>query len=202
MAKPHSLADKALKIALKQGVLRPRDLERHGIPSFYASTLFRAGRLRRVGRGLYMHPDADVTENHTLALVASRVPDSVICLLSALRFHELTTLLPNATWIAISAKARRPSMGEFPIRVVRFSDMRLRDGVNEHILDGVKVRVTDPARTVVDCFKYRNKVGREVAVEALRDAMRQRKANLQQLGRYAELCRVARFMQPYLETYV
>lgn len=202
MANRHSLADKALKIALKQGVLRPRDLERHGIPSFYASTLFRAGQLRRVGRGLYMHPDADVSENHTLALVAKRVPGSVVCLLSALRFHELTTQLPSATWIAIPAKARRPAMNGVPIRVVRFSDKTLREGVNEYLLDGVKVRVTDPARTVVDCFKYRNKIGRDVAIEALRDAIRQRKANLQQLGHYAKLCRVARFMQPYLETYV
>ncbi|MCC6490016.1 MAG: type IV toxin-antitoxin system AbiEi family antitoxin domain-containing protein [Candidatus Hydrogenedentes bacterium] len=202
MATPRSLADKALAIALKQGVLRPRDLERNGVPSYYAATLFRAGRLNRVGRGLYVHPEAHVSENHTLALVAKRIPGSIICLLSALRFHELTTQLPNATWIAVSQKGRRPTANDIPLRIVRFSGNALKDGVREYALDGVTVRITDPARTVVDCFKYRNKIGRDVAVEALRDAMSQRKVNLQQLNQYARMCRVSKFMQPYLELYV
>jgi predicted transcriptional regulator of viral defense system len=202
MATPQSLAEKALAIALKQGVLRPRDLERHGVPSYFAATLFRAGRLNRVGRGLYVHPDAHVSENHTLALVAKRIPGSIICLLSALRFHEITTQLPNATWIAVPQKGRRPAANDVPLRIVRFSGSALTEGVREYILDGVTVRITDPARTVVDCFKYRNKIGRDVAVEALRDAMSQRKANLQQLNQYAKICRVTRFMRPYLELYI
>lgn len=163
--------------------------------------LFRDGRLDRVGRGLYTHPDAPVSENHPFALVAKRVPESVICLLSALRFHELTTQLPNATWIAVPSKARLPVVSETPLQILRFDKDAFTEGVNFHRLDGVNVRITNPARTVVDCFKYRKRVGRDVAVEALRDAMNQRKATLRDLIRYAKLRKVSKVMQPYLEFY-
>ena len=195
-------AEKALALAKSQGVLRPRDLEQHGIARRYAHLLFHAGLLHRVGRGLYAHPDNAPTENHSLALIGKRVPEAVICLLSALRFHELTTQLPGETWIAVHPKARRPQMPELSLRVVRFSGPALTEGVEEHVLEGVTIQITSVAKTVVDCFRYRNKIGRDIAVEALRDAMNQRKTTVRELDRLAQLCRVGRIMRPYLEIYL
>jgi predicted transcriptional regulator of viral defense system len=197
-----SQADKALALARKLGVLRPRDLEQQGIPRRYAYILFGAGRLRRVGRGLYAHPDNPLTENHSLALIGKRAPEAVVCLFSALRFHELTTQLPSETWVAVHPKARPPQIPELALRIARFSGPALTEGFEIHILEGVMVRVTNPAKTVADCFKYRNKIGRDVAVEALRDAISQRKATVQELDHYAHICRVARVMRPYLELYL
>lgn len=194
--------ERTFALALKQGVLRPRDLETHGIPRHQIAILHRAGKLIRVGRGLYMHPDAGPTENHTFALVAKRTPDALICLLSALRFHELTTQLPSATWIALHPKARRPHIPEVQLEVVRFSGMGLTEGIDTLDLEGVRVRITNPARTVADCFRYRNKIGRDVAVEALRDAVSQGKASVLEIAKYAEVRRVARVMRPYLEMYL
>jgi predicted transcriptional regulator of viral defense system len=194
--------ERALALAKEHGVLRPRDLEKQGIPRRYAYALALTGQLRRVGRGLYVHPDNPLTENHSFALVGKRSPDAVVCLLSALRFHELTTQLPSETWVAVHPKARPPQMPEIPLRVVRFSGQALTAGVEDHILEGVTVHITGPAKTVADCFKYRNKIGRDVAVEALRDALKQRKATVQELNHFAHVCRVARTMRPYLELYL
>ncbi len=202
MKKQDSYKKTVLALADRQGVLRPRDLDEHGIPRHYAYTLHRAGGLRRVGRGLYVLPDHPPTENHDLALIGKRAPEAVVCLLSALRFHELTTQIPSATWIAIHRKARPPKIPDVPIRIVRFSGPALTEGVDEHLIEGVKVHITSPAKTVADCFKYRNKIGRDVAVEALKDAIEQRKATVHELHRCAEVCRVARIMQPYLELYL
>ena len=192
----------ALKIARKMGILRPRDLEACGIPRRYATLLYQAGEIQRIGRGLYVTPENTVTENHTLAFVGARAPHAVICLLTALRFHELTTQQPTATWIAVSPKSRPPRLPEVALKVVRFSGKALSEGVQEHVLEGVRVRITSPAKTVVDCFKYRNKIGRDVAVEALRDAMTQRKATLRELDRLARVCRVTTVIRPYLEFYL
>lgn len=202
MRRQESHIAKALALAKKKGVLRPRDLEEESIPRHYAYILYRDGRLNRVGRGLYVHPDNPPTENHTLALVGKRAPEAVVCLLSALRFHELTTQIPSETWVAVHPKARPPQIPEIRVRVVRFSGPALTDGVDDHIIEGVKVRITSPAKTVTDCFKYRNKIGRDVAVEALRDAIDQRKARIQELNHFAHICRVGRIMQPYLELYL
>jgi len=195
-------AEKTVALARKQGVLRPRDLEPHGIPSHQIAVLHRAGKLVRVGRGLYVLPEASPTENHAFALITKRTPDAIICLLSALRFHELTTQIPNATWIAIHPKARRPSIPELSVEVVRFSGQGRTEGVDTHDLEGVAVRITNPARTVADCFRYRNRIGRDVAVEALRDAIDQRKATPLEIAHYARLRRVAGVMRPYLEVFL
>lgn len=194
--------EKTLALAKEQGILRPRDLKRRGIPRRYAYLLSLDGRLRRVGRGLYVHPDNPPTENHGLALLGKRAPEAVVCLLSALRFHELTTQLPAETWVAVHPKARAPKIPEIPLRIVRFSGPALTGGVEQHVLEGVTVRVTSPAKTVADCFKYRHKIGRDVAVEALRDAISRRKASVRELDYFAHICRVARVMRPYLELYL
>lgn len=202
MKRQKSHITEVLALAKKRGVLRPRDLEDHGIARHYVYLLHRTGKLRRVGRGLYVHPDNPPTENHSLALIGKRAPAAVVCLLSALRFHELTTQLPSETWVAIHPKARPPKIPEFPLRVVRFSGQALAEGVDDHMLEGVKVHITNPAKTVADCFKYRNKIGRDVAVEALRDAIEQRKTTVQELDHFAHICRVTSVMRPYLELYL
>ena len=188
-----------LEIVAKAGVLRPRDLDAHGIPRIYLSRLCERGLLDRVGRGLYVLPDADVSEHHTLAEAGKRVPHGVVCLLSALRFHGLTTQSPSEVWLAIGNKAWRPQVDYPPLRFVRFSERTLEAGVEEHFIEGVLVRIYNPAKTVADCFKYRNKIGLDVALEALRDCRRQRRCTNDELWHYAKICRVANVMRPYME---
>lgn len=193
-------ADKVLELTGKAGVLRPRDLDAHGIPRTYLSRLCADGRLQRIGRGLYVLPDAEATEYRTLAEAAKRVPNGVISLLSALRFHELTTQAPFEVWIAIGEKAWRPRI-EYPrLRVIRFSKSALSAGVREQKIEGVPVRVFEPAKTVADCFKYRNKIGLDVAIEALRECRRERRCTMDDLWHFAEVCRVRNVMRPYLES--
>jgi predicted transcriptional regulator of viral defense system len=191
--------DQVIEIVRKIGILRPRDLDTHGIPREYLIRLSRQGRLEKLGRGLYQMPQADITENHSLAEACKKVPNGIICLLSALRFHGLTTQLPFEVWLAIDRKARIPKMEGLKLRVSRFSKEARGVGVEDHVIEGVKVRVFSPAKTVVDCFKYRNKIGLDVALEALRDCRRQRKCTNNELWHYAKILRVSNVMRPYLE---
>jgi predicted transcriptional regulator of viral defense system len=188
-----------LEIVEQQGVLRPRDLDAHGLPRIYLSRLRERGLLQRVGRGLYVLPNADISEHHTLAEACKRVPHGVVCLLSALRFHGLTTQSPSEVWLAIGNKAWRPRVDYPPLRFVRFSVRTLEAGVEEHSIEGVLVRVYNPAKTVADCFKFRNKIGLDVALEALRDCRRQRTCTNDELWHYAKICRVTNVMRPYME---
>lgn len=182
-------------------MLRPRDLATERIPRAVLTRLCEAGELIRTGRGLYVAALESITENHTLAEVARLAPRGVICLLSALRFHELTTQVPGEVWLAIGPKARRPKGGgTISIRPVHFSGAALTDGVEEHKIENVSVRVYSAAKTVADCFKARNKIGLDVAIEALRDFWRKRKGTADDLWRYAKICRVAKVMRPYLES--
>lgn len=191
--------EKTLKVVTKHGVTRPRDLDAHGIPRKYLSRLHHQGLLARVGRGLYALPDAQPTENRTIAEVCKRIPEGVVCLLSALQFHGLTTQMPFQVWLAVDRKSWRPRELDLPIRLVRFSGKALSEGIERHVIEGVPVRVYNPAKTVVDCFKYRNKVGLEVALEALRDCRQQRKCSSDTLWTYAKICRMTNVMRPYLE---
>jgi predicted transcriptional regulator of viral defense system len=188
-----------LEMVEQEGVLRPRDLDAHSIPRIYLSRLCDRGLLQRVGRGLYVLPNADISEHHTLAEACKRVPHGVVCLLSALRFHGLTTQSPSEVWLAIESKAWRPQVDHPPLRFVRFSERTLETGVEAHSIEGVLVRVYNPAKTVADCFKYRNKIGLDVALEALRDCRRQRRCTNDELWHYAKICRVANVMRPYME---
>jgi len=188
-----------LEMVQQASVLRPRDLDARGIPRIYLSRLCERGYLQRVGRGLYVLPNADVSEHHTLAEACKRVPHGVVCLLSALRFHGLTTQSPFEVWLAIGSKVWRPQVDYPRLRFVRFSVRALEAGVEEHAIEGVVVRVYNPAKTVADCFKYRNKIGVDVAVEALRDCRRQRRCTNDELWHYAKICRVANVMRPYME---
>lgn len=188
-----------LDLARKQGALRSSDLKSLGIPREYLSRLYQAGVLERVGRGVYNLPEADLTEHHSLIEATKRVPKGVICLLSALRFHDLTTQSPFEVWIAIDPKAHRPGGYGVSLRIVRFSGQSLTAGVEEHQIEGVIVRVYSPAKTVADCFKYRNKIGLDVALEALRDYWKSGRANADELWKYAKICRVTNVMRPYME---
>jgi predicted transcriptional regulator of viral defense system len=193
------ISQRILRIAARRPILRPRDLEARGIPREYLLRLYRKGLLERAGRGVYVVAGARVTEHHGLAVVAKQAPKGVICLLSALRFHGLTTQEPHEVWIAVANKAHRPQLPWPALKVVRFSGRALTDGIEHHLIESVHVRVFAVAKTVADCFKYRNKIGVDVAVEALRDALRQKRATVDEIFRSAKVCRVARVMRPYLE---
>jgi len=197
-----SKAEQVARLVRKSGVFRPRELHAVGIPREYLRQAKDRGLVRQVGRGLYVADGPRVTEHHTLVEATIRVPHGVICLLSALRFHGLTTQSPHEVWIAIAHKARRPRADYPPMRIVHFSGEALSYGVREKKLEGVIVRVFDPAKTVADCFKFRHKIGLDIALEALRDCYRQRKATMDELFIAARVCRVARIMQPYLESLV
>ncbi|MGB5750350.1 MAG: type IV toxin-antitoxin system AbiEi family antitoxin domain-containing protein [Desulfobacterales bacterium] len=188
-----------LELVRKAGMLRPRDLEPLGIPRTYLNRLYKTGRLERIGWGLYVLPTANATEHRTLAEAAKRVPNGVICLLSALRYHELTTQAPFEVWIAIAEKAWRPRVEHPRLRIVHFSETALNEGVEVKKLEGVPVRIFNPAKTVADCFKYRNKIGLNVAIEALREYWKARRCKMDDLWHYADVCRVRNVMQPYLE---
>jgi predicted transcriptional regulator of viral defense system len=188
-----------LRLAGVGTFFRPRDLPALGLSFRDLRRLVEAGSVEQVVRGLYRLTASEPTEHYTLAAVAARVPEAVVCLLSALGVHDIGTQLPREVWIAIPHKARAPRLPEFPVRLVRFSGPSLRYGVERVPLEGVPVRITTPARTVVDCFRFRRLVGRDVAQEALRDAIRERKATPDQIRRAAEVCRARTLVQPYLE---
>lgn len=175
-------------------------MERLRVPRTTLKRMVDAGLLVRRSRGVYTVPEHELTENTDLAAVAKRAPKAIICLLSALRFHELTTQNPFEIWIMIGRTAWRPQIAHPPVRVIRASGASLAEGVDVHEIEGVEVRITAPAKTVADCFKYRSKVGTDVAVEALRDCWRQRKATMDEIYRYAKIDRVANVMRAYMES--
>jgi len=191
---------RVLELVREAGILRPRDLDAYEIPREYLTRLRNRGLLERTGRGLYVLAEAEPTENQTLAEACKRVPNGVVCLLSALQFHGLTTQAPFEIWLAIGEKDRRPTVDYPPLRIVRFSGDALRFGVQETTIQNVPVYVYSPAKTVADCFKYRNKIGLDVAIEALRDTWRQKRATMDELLAAAKICRVAKIMRPYLES--
>jgi predicted transcriptional regulator of viral defense system len=197
-----SAEKKVLDLARKGGILRPRDLQTKGLPKDYLWRLRRQEKLEKVGRGMYAMPGTVLSEHQTVVQAALRVPHGVVCLLSALRFHDLTTQSPFEIWMAIDVKARAPKEEIIPLRIVRFSGKALTAGVETHSIEGVTVRVYNPAKTVADCFKYRNKIGLDVAIEALRDCWRKKLATSDQIWHYAKVCRVSRVIRPYLESLV
>ena len=178
---------------------RQRDAAEVGVHSRALRRLVEDGAVERIARGLYRVAAAEPTEHYTLAAVCARVPGAIVCLLSALSVHELTTQLAWQEWIAIPYKARTPRLPGLPIRVVRFSGAALRYGVVNTTFEGVPVRITNPARTVVDCFRFRRLVGKDVAIEALRDALRDRKASVDQIWRAADVCRAKSLVGPVLD---
>jgi len=200
MTAPASKRQQALALLRSQGMLRPADLQRKGLPPDYLLDFKHRGLAETVARGTYVPVDHELTENHSYAVVAKRVPHGVICLLSALSFHQLTTQNPSKVWLAVDQKAWAPRLSYPSIRLVRFSGEALTAGVEEHPVEGVTLHVYSVAKTIADLFKFRYKVGLDVAMEALRDGLKARRATRDEIMRYARICRVAKVMQPYLES--
>lgn len=188
-----------LRLARKRKLLRARDAAEQGLPTVTLTRLLRAGKLERVARGLYALPGAATSEHRSLAEVAVRVPKGVVCLLSALQFHEIGTQAPFEVWLAIPNRVAAPRIKQPAIRVVRMSDVALTEGLQRTRIDGVEVSIFNQARTVVDCFKFRNKIGLDVALEALRDGWSKHKFKLDELWHHATHQRVANVMRPYIE---
>jgi predicted transcriptional regulator of viral defense system len=195
-----SKTEKLFELIRRKQVVRPRDLERAHIPRTYLNRLAERGQLQKIERGLYTAESLPTSEHISLLEVSRRVPKGVICLLSALNFYEIGTQVPHEVWIAIDVKAWAPRVTSPALRVVRFSGKALHFGIQEKEVSGGKIRVFNPAKTVADCFKFRNKIGLDAALEALRDSYRQKKATMSQLWEAAEVCRVANVMKPYLES--
>ncbi len=189
-----------MQLVRRLGIVRPRDARAQGLPGDALWLLARRGLLERRGRGMYARADHAYTEHHSLAEAAKRVPQGTICLLSALRAHALTTQAPHEVWIAIDRKARLPKSGAAKLRVVRFSGKALTEGIELRNIEGVTVPIYNVAKSVADCFKYRNKIGLDVALEALREAWRGKRCTSRELWKYAEICRVSNVMRPYLES--
>ena len=188
-----------LDLVSKVGVLRPIDLTEQGIPRDYLRRLVQEGRLKRIERGLYVLANAQITEYYPLVAATRRVPHGTMCLLSALTFHGLTLRPPEEVWLAIDRNAHAPQTIHLPIRIVRFSGLACTYGVETHRVGGIPIRVYSPAKTVADCFKYRYKLGLDVAREALREAWYTRRVTLSELWEAARVCRVTTSMRPYLE---
>jgi len=180
-------------------MLRPNDLLAIGASRVVLTRLVENGQLEKVGRGLYRLPDSEPSENESLATIATKVPQAVFCLITALQFHELTTQLPRQVWIAMPRGSHVPKMNYPPIKMIQFSGEAYSQGIEIHERDQVKLRVYGVAKTIADCFKHRNKIGVDVAIEALKDARLQKKASADELWHYAKICRVANVMRPYLE---
>ena len=161
--------------------------------------LVEAGKLERITRGIYRLPQHSITEHHGLVLASTTAPQATICLLSALQFHGIGTQIPSQVWIAIDRRAHQPSLKFPPLRVMRYSGAALTSGVEIHRLEGRSVRIYGVAKTIADCFKYRNKIGLDVALEALREAWREKRFTMDELYRQAQICRVQRVIRPYLE---
>jgi predicted transcriptional regulator of viral defense system len=194
-----SNTERLLNYIREKGVLRTKELDQIAIPRIYLTRLVRKGLLERISRGLYRLPDSEITEYFTLLQVAKKIPQGVVCLISALRFHDLTTQIPHHIWMAVERGKWEPSDRDLPIRICELSGQSLSEGIENQLINGVPIRIYNVAKTVADCFKYRNKIGLDVAMEALQDALRQRKCTANEIWHYARICRVANVMRPYLE---
>lgn len=193
--------ERILQLAKQRGLITDGDVRSLGIHPQTLKRLVDTGRLERVARGRYRLPlpEYDITEHHGLVLAAAAAPSGVVCLLSALQFHVVGTQLPRQVWMALPRRARTPAIDYPPMRIVRVSGEAFTAGIEEHTLEGQTVRVYDVAKTVVDCFKFRNKIGMDVALEALNESWRERRLNLNDVAEYARICRVWGVMRPYLE---
>ena len=191
--------DQAIALLQQLGTARNRDFVSRGIPRVVLSRLTASGQVERIERGIYRLPSSPSSEYESLISVALKVPDAVFCLLTALQFHEITTQLPRQIWIARPRGCHIPRMDYPPIKLVQVPNDIHSEGVEEHVRDGVKLRIYSIAQTVADCFKHRSKIGLDVALEALKEVRAKGRASMDDLWRFAKLHRVANVMRPYLE---
>lgn len=191
-----------LNLAKKRGVITSKEAAGLGVHSQILTRLVNQGTLERIARGQYSLSEHPITEHQTLAIVARAVPAGVICLLSVLSFHGIGTQLPAEVWLAVDHRAPQPRLYFPPLRVVRFSGDAFTTGIETHLLEGQPVRMYNIAKTLADLFKFRNKVGLEVVLEALRQSWNEKRFTVGDLERYAQICRVKRVMTPYLEALI
>lgn len=184
------------------GLISHRDLVRQGLHPQQIKRMYQKGILKKITRGLYSTTEATTGEYHDVAVVASRIPQGVICLISALQVHGLTTQIPHEIWIAIARRAATPRLDYPPVRLIRLAKAGLSAGIETRIFEGKKVKIFTVAKTVADCFKFRNKIGLDVAIEALKDYLRLKKGTVDELWHFAKINRVAKVIQPYLEASV
>jgi predicted transcriptional regulator of viral defense system len=187
-------------IISEKGSVRPRDLIIKEIPHSYLQRMYNRGELIRSGRGTYILAETSITQEFLFAELCRRIPNGVLCLLTALRFHEIGTQEPGNVWMAIDFKARKPRIPYPPVEIVRFSNAALTEGIEQHSSSYGPIRVYSPAKTVADSFKYRNKIGLDVAIEALRECRREKKATMDEIWDFAKMLRVANVMRPYMES--
>jgi predicted transcriptional regulator of viral defense system len=207
MEKPTTQQERALSLLREQGMVRLSELAVIGVSAATVSRLKQKGLILQLSRGLYQLPDGALDANHSLAEAAKLVPRGVVCLTSALAFHELTDAIPARIWLAIGPKDWRPHITHPPLQVVRFGEKVLRSGIEDHLIEGVTVKIYNPAKTVVDLFRYRQSAGRRyqkspglnLALEGLREVLRQRKATPSDIARYAQEAGIWKALQPYLE---
>lgn len=198
----HSDRSRLVALAKRRHVFTAQETRRAGIHSQQLTRLLAEGVIERIARGQYRLAHRSVTEHHALVVAASAIPHGVVCLLSALSFHGIGTQLPPEVWIALEKGSRRPTVRQLPLRVVWYSDAAFTAGIETHRIEGTKVRVYSVAKTLADLFKHRNKVGLDVALEALRESWQQHKFTMDALDRAARICRVERVMRPYIEAVV
>jgi predicted transcriptional regulator of viral defense system len=195
-----NIKTRIIKHVAKAGTVRPRDLKALGADPSWLHRLAKDGDLERVGRGLYRLAHAEVSLQVSLAELSKQMPSGVVCLQSALNFHEIGTQMPNEIWMAVPPGKWTPACPVWRLRVLRFSGAAYSEGIENHTIDGVPVKLYGVAKTVADCFKFRHKIGLDIALEALREGWRARRFTMDELWHYAKVCRVARVMQPYLES--
>lgn len=195
-----SQRERALTLLHSRGMMRLREFGEAGITAATVSRLERDGVIVRLTRGLYQLADADLDQQHSLAEVAKLIPKGVVCLTSALAFHGLTDQLPSRVWVALDKKDWRPRIAHPPVRIVRFPPELLAEGIEHHVIEGVPVPIFGVAKTIADLFRYRRTVGEAVVIEALREALRQRKSTPAEIARYAVRGHVWKILQPYLTT--
>ena len=192
-------ADRAMELLSRAGMARLREFKAAGIPEVVVARLVKSGRVVRLARGLYQTAEAEIEASHTFAEVAKVVPKGVICLISALVYHELTLQMPPFVWVAIEGPTRQSKLSYPPMRFVRFNHKAMTEGVERHEIEGVSVQITSPARTVVDCFRFRNKIGIDIAISAMREALRKRRCRAAEIYECARSMRIASVIDPYLQ---
>jgi len=191
--------NRLLSLVKEKGLLRPYDLEALNIPRVYLTRLIRSAQLEKVGHGLYKIPEDSLSEYESLTIVAAKVPQAVFCLLTALQFHELTTQLPRKIWIAMPRGSHTPRLTHPPLKMIQYSEDSHSEGIEIFLYDEIELKVYGIEKTIADCFKHRNKIGVDVALEALKGARERNKIDIDELWHHAKICRVTNIMRPYLE---
>ena len=197
--RPDTQTQSVLELVRRKGMVRPRDLNETGVARMILARLTARGQLEKVGRGLYQLPQRQTSEFESLITIALKVPQAVFCLLTALQFHGLTTQLPRQVWIAMPRGSHTPKIDYPPVKLVQLTNAAYAEGVEVFERDQVKLKVYGVAKTIADCFKHRNKIGIDVALEALKDALAQNKVSANEMWHFAKVCRVTNVMRPYLE---